>query len=173
MKALDNLIQKLKLPSEAIVYRKNCPGWDAKAADFPVEIQKNLQIISPDAVYYFNNQPFILFFDLTQKENKNREDAIHKQVWCFDKAPIAFFILENEIKIYPNPVRDELTIIFESFVDEYQLQIVDLSGKEVYYSEFRDQRAIVDISEIQDGLYFLRIENDKKETFFKKIIKTK
>ena len=71
MKALNKLIQiKLKLPNDAVVYRRNCPEWDSSSVDFSGEIRKTLRIIKPDAVYHFKKQPFILFFDFTQKRAK-------------------------------------------------------------------------------------------------------
>jgi len=50
-----------------------------------------LKIIEPDAVYIFNKQPYILFFDLTKKENSDKIDNIHKQVWSFDQSPLVIF----------------------------------------------------------------------------------
>ncbi|MDM8529286.1 hypothetical protein QUF58_13910, partial [Anaerolineales bacterium HSG24] len=94
MDALRTLIKtKLKLHDDSVAF---APDWTC----FSYAIRDNLNIIRPDAVYHFNKQPFILFFDFTKQENRKRESIIHRQVWCFDKAPIAFFIFDDEIQIY-------------------------------------------------------------------------
>jgi type I restriction-modification system DNA methylase subunit len=98
---LDYIIKnKLELPDDAVVYRESCPGWDSAAANFPGETRNTLKIIKPDAVYHFKNQPFILFFDFTRADAREREGTIQKQIWCFDRAPVAIFVLEDEIKIF-------------------------------------------------------------------------
>lgn len=68
--------------------------------DFHSDVQKKLDIIQPDAFYVFNNQPLILFFDLTEKPDSDREKEIHKQVWSFDNSPIIFVVKNTDIKIY-------------------------------------------------------------------------
>ncbi len=94
MNHLRHLIEtKLKIQSNVI--------FGSEWTGFPYEIQKSLETIRPDAVYHFNKQPFILFFDFTETENRNREKSlIHRQVWCFDKTPVVFFVFEDEVQIY-------------------------------------------------------------------------
>lgn len=95
MNNLNHLIKtKLKLQDNSVVYPAS------KWTIFSNEIRESLTIIQPDAVYHFNKQPFILFFDFTKLENKKRESTIHRQVWCFDKAPVMFLIFDDEVKIY-------------------------------------------------------------------------
>ncbi|MDM8530037.1 N-6 DNA methylase, partial [Anaerolineales bacterium HSG25] len=94
MDALQTLIKlKLKLQDDSVAI---APNWTC----FSHAIRDNLNIIRPDAVYHFNREPFILFFDFTKQENRRRETVIHRQVWCFDKAPIVFFIFDDEVQIY-------------------------------------------------------------------------
>lgn len=95
-KSLTNLLSQLEL-SETVLF-KDKEGRYSSALHF--DIQNKLRLISPDAIYIFNNQPLILFFDLTTEENKDKEDDIHKKVWSFDNSPIAFVIKETEIKAY-------------------------------------------------------------------------
>lgn len=63
------------------------------------DIKKKLELINPDAIFVFNNQPFILFFDLTDSNDRN-EKIIHKQVWSFDNSPVVFILKNNDIKVY-------------------------------------------------------------------------
>jgi len=64
------------------------------------ETQKKLSIIKPSAFYLFNQQPFILFFDLTGIKNSDREQEIHKQAWSFDQSPLVFIIKDTNVEIF-------------------------------------------------------------------------
>jgi hypothetical protein len=64
------------------------------------EIEKKLNIIKPTAFYLFNNQPYILFFDLADNTSNEREEQIHKQVWSFDQSPLVFIIKYNVVEIF-------------------------------------------------------------------------
>ncbi len=62
--------------------------------------QKSLEKIKPDAVYHFDKQPMILFFDYSQKElSAERETEIHKQAYNYDK-PVIFILKNNEVHIF-------------------------------------------------------------------------
>lgn len=65
-----------------------------------IDLHNKLALINPDAIYLFNNQPLILFFDLSDNTNTIREEEIHKKIWSFDNSPIAFIVKNDEIKIY-------------------------------------------------------------------------
>ncbi len=93
-----NLLERLDLLNNKSVFFMSKENSDTPF--FSHEIQKKLEIIQPDAYYVFNNQPFILFFDLSNEKNRQREDDIHKRVWSFDYSPLIFIIKENEEKIF-------------------------------------------------------------------------
>ncbi len=95
---LRGLLERLDLLSNKAVFFLNEENSDAPV--FSSETQKKLNIIKPDAYYSFNNQPYILFFDLENEKNKQREDDIHKKVWSFDYSPLIFIIKTDEIKIF-------------------------------------------------------------------------
>jgi hypothetical protein len=90
---LDSFLAQLGLKDTDTVFFKN--EENRYGIDLHPEIRKKLELIQPDAIYIFNNKPFILFFDLTQKEDSEKEDNIHKQVWSFDNSPIIFMVLLN------------------------------------------------------------------------------
>lgn len=64
------------------------------------EVEKKFEIIKPTAFYVFNDQPYILFFDLTGNTNSDRELEIHKQVWSFDQSPLVFIVKNSSIYIF-------------------------------------------------------------------------
>ena len=98
-KSLNNLLNQLDLiENKAVFFRDEVDG--EVFSRFSSDINKKLELIKPDAYYVFNNQPFILFFDLTLNTDLEKENEIHKKVWSFDNAPIIFIIKDTEVKIY-------------------------------------------------------------------------
>ena len=95
-KVLDQFLSQLGI--REIVSFQNQEGKYSSGLNF--DVQKKLELINPDALYLFNNQPLILFFDLSDNTDKKREDDIHKKVWSFDNSPIAFIIKNDDIKVY-------------------------------------------------------------------------
>jgi hypothetical protein len=68
-------------------------------------------------------------------------------------------IEENElfkgIRFFPNPVTDQLTIENLNNHDLCKFEIIDLKGR-VIYNSILDNRVIIDLSQIQSGVYFIR-----------------
>lgn len=86
------------LSNEAVFFRNEKNGFGFMS--FTTDIQKKLDIISPDAYFVFNSQPYVLFFDLTGEIDNHREAEIHKQVWSFDYSPVIFIIKDSDIQIF-------------------------------------------------------------------------
>jgi hypothetical protein len=71
--------------------------------------------------------------------------------------------------IYPNPTSSSLTIVpADPDVKIEQIQLIDLSGKEQQITLTDNQ---VDISKLQNGLYFLNLKTSDGQTEVKKIVK--
>ncbi len=100
MQSLNNVLKNLNLFDGQKEYKSIAFSEDWSNI-FSFEIAEKLQdVIQPDAVYHFNNEPFILFFDFTENEKDDRINKFHSQVWCFDKAPIVFAVYSKNIEIY-------------------------------------------------------------------------
>ena len=68
-------------------------------------------------------------------------------------------LLSRVLKIYPNPSSFNLNVELEnSNLEKQELKITDLSGKLIFQSEFQ-HKTIVDISNFQNGIYFLSVKN--------------
>jgi len=116
---LNDILNQLGLiESNAIFFREEKDGQVFNG--FSSELQKKMDIIKPDAYFIFNKQPFVLFFDLSDNENFERESDIHKQVWSFDQAPVIFVIKNTEIKVF-NAFR---------YTKEQGLEEIELSKEE-------------------------------------------
>ncbi len=71
------------------------------------------------------------------------------------------------ISIYPNPAHDNLQISVNDYEGSIKLQILNISGEIVKSYEIRDNKEVIDISDLSDGIYFIGI-NDKVVKFIKK-----
>ena len=81
-----------------------------------------------------------------------------------------------DIKVYPNPAADYVSIQFYSAAAEFQiegtsLQILNTVGREVARKEITAKKTVIDLREWQQGIYFYRIypvtsEVDKKGQFY-------
>jgi len=68
------------------------------------------------------------------------------------------------IIIYPNPVNDEL-IIETGELKFNHVEIVDSSGKTIYW--FDNSRNKINVSDLTQGIYFVRIKTDKENLIYK------
>lgn len=75
---------------------------------------------------------------------------------------------ENEIIIYPNPIVNKLNIKF-SDANINSATIYDLTGQEISNILLSKQNETIDVTELENRLYFLKITNGNK-TLIKKII---
>lgn len=78
------------------------------------------------------------------------------------------FNLDN-IVIYPNPSNDFINIQVGQNENRMEsIEITDILGKKVYQSKFENR---INISNLNQGVYFITLISNEKEKFTKKIIK--
>lgn len=76
---------------------------------------------------------------------------------------------EKEITVYPNPVKQDLNVNVNR--GNYKVLITDLLGKEVFQQSIYTTQSL-DLSNLNNGIYFLRIlDMNTKKLFTKKFIK--
>lgn len=71
----------------------------------------------------------------------------------------------SNVSIYPNPVKDVLNIKGESGA----ISILDMNGRTIYKAE-HNELSTIDLSNVNSGVYFVKVENEKG-SFTEKIIK--
>ena len=76
--------------------------------------------------------------------------------------------LESKIKIYPNPTSGEFLI---ENAKSYSLKLFNNIGKEVFSIIVADKKSRVDLKDVRDGIYFLRLEGEGKLINQKLILK--
>jgi hypothetical protein len=75
----------------------------------------------------------------------------------------------NQVKIYPNPADDQITIESETLPIK-EVKIIDLMGKTMYHSMVNQNRSKIDVSYFTPGIYFVQITDDQKNMANKKIV---
>lgn len=85
--------------------------------------------------------------------------ASGKASTVFSRAEIKERVHENQISLYPNPVKDVL-YIKASEQDGYYYQIYNLSGQLVLSGKFENGKT--DLSALTTGAYLIRINNSEK-----------
>jgi len=80
--------------------------------------------------------------------------------------------IESELKIYPNPVKNnQVTFEFETR-ELTELRFVNITGKEVLKKvfDFPLQKATVLLNEIPNGLYIVQIKTSDEKIISKKLM---
>ena len=73
---------------------------------------------------------------------------------------------QNSIRVYPNPVKDVLTI--ESVSNIQQVQIYNITGQVVLTTQTSSKSVTMNTSLLKSGIYFLKVKTDSG-SFDKKI----
>ena len=71
-----------------------------------------------------------------------------------------------EVKIFPNPTSDKITIQSDNFKNT-SLQITDNLGRQILQQNISKSETVLDISDFKTGRYFLQIEREGKRNVYK------
>ena len=90
-----------------------------------------------------------------------------------DVLGVSTGVLDLEVQIFPNPVADNLNITVINIKDykEIVLEIHTISGKKIHQQVLLNQKTIVNLFDISEGVYFLKIRTEDG-FIIKKIVKT-
>jgi hypothetical protein len=64
------------------------------------KVEYALKKIQPHSFFLFNNEPLLLFFDYSKKNDKKKQKKLSKDVWNFNKSALVFVNEANQLKIY-------------------------------------------------------------------------
>jgi hypothetical protein len=68
---------------------------------------------------------------------------------------------ESRLLLYPNPATDKITIETSQTPIQSQLSIMNLNGQEVMTHQITQPMTQMDISSLPQGVYFVRLTNDR------------
>lgn len=79
--------------------------------------------------------------------------------------------IQNLISIYPNPTNEILTINLKSNLSTYKIELFDTNGNNIYVETLNNNSINkINLKDIVDGLYFIKLEYDNK-IYTQKIIR--
>ncbi len=112
--------------------------------------------------------------DLTDGEFPNiREELLHRILNFFDiytANPEVKKTTANGLNIYPIPSHDKITISSSAIKGIAQLSLFNVNGEKVLEMQLTNSETQIDISTLPRGVYFLRVQ-DEKRVEVEKIIK--
>ena len=80
-----------------------------------------------------------------------------------------------EMKIYPNPCKQEKVTIESNFNNISEISVANIAGKQVYQKKFfsPEIKAQIELSEISNGIYLVKIKTNENNQVAKKLIVSK
>lgn len=109
--------------------------------------------------------PLECVYDITKR------NSLFNDCWNFFFSNVvtgASNIEEQSFLIYPNPTKEYLTISSHNNITE--MEIVDIQGQTVKFKLGQSTKESIDLSELKEGIYFLKIKQGTN-TFIKKVCK--
>lgn len=102
-------------------------------------------------------------------------DFLFPMVTCEKKSPTPTAIrdhISNEVQVYPNPSNQIISIRIPQHLDG-RLDILDISGKKISSQDWRGLSAVMNIQDLEDGMYILQIvpKATNEKTYIHKFIK--
>jgi hypothetical protein len=78
----------------------------------------------------------------------------------------------NNVKAFPNPVKNALTIsISDGNIQNYQINITNLSGQTVYQNTFSNSSAAINTEKLIRGMYVLSVKTEDGKSYQTKVLK--
>lgn len=77
---------------------------------------------------------------------------------------------QNEIKIYPNPAKEKLTVETGAIIENLTIELNNLLGQTLLNINATERSTIINISNYISGIYFLTIKSNNKTVNVKKIV---
>jgi hypothetical protein len=146
----------------------NCPAagsLDSCVDGTPTLSMNYMDYVNDPCMYLFSEgQKTVVESYIATIETQFKTDFISTNKGLFDRLSIS-----------PNPSTGKFTITFPTnSTTETKISVFDLSGREIYYEEFKNQNRIsqtIHLFQAQAGVYFINIHNGDKQICKRIIIK--
>lgn len=76
----------------------------------------------------------------------------------------------GQLRVYPNPAQDKLTIHIPGLHIKNTIYIVDVYGKLIYQTVTSNKELTLNIDQLSSGIYFLKIKGDDYSIYGQKLI---
>ena len=169
-------------------YKFNLPGFSALALVWDNNGEDGLYLGMDYGIFYIDNtfnewQPYstnlpnviINELEINSADGKIYAGTYGRGIWASPYVPhllnTTSLLNDTDVEIFPNPVKNSVTLNFKKGA-EADFRIYDQLGKLVRYEPnvYISQPYSIDISELNSGIYFIRINSDIG-TITKRLIK--
>lgn len=76
-----------------------------------------------------------------------------------------------QIKIYPNPAQDRITLLNSNANEVLNISVTDLTGRVITKQKVKTENFVVDINlSLLNGVYMLTVTNSENKTTVKKLL---
>ncbi len=80
-------------------------------------------------------------------------------------------LLENHIKLYPNPARNQFTIELDGTIQDIEFNMYDISGKQLFNEQqILSNTTRINVSHYERGVYFAEFRHGEKRQVIKLIV---
>ncbi len=69
--------------------------------------------------------------------------------------------VQNSITIFPNPIKDRITLLSTLVTNNTQFSVFNVSGEKLLERQLTNTEIQIDISALPQGVYFVRLQNEK------------
>jgi hypothetical protein len=92
-------------------------------------------------------------------------------ITLIDNTGINELLTESNVSLYPNPATNLLNIKFENYGNELiEMEIIDLTGKIVKQEQLTDNQSIINLEDLQRGIYFIKLINEQASSSHKIVL---
>lgn len=74
------------------------------------------------------------------------------------ETPIA--ITADQVKVYPNPASDFLNVYLNGGFEMEKLTLSNITGQQIFQANVAGKRTMIDVSALENGLYFLTVRSN-------------
>ncbi len=134
-------------------------NWSEISGGIPPDFQADVQGVYSLAIDNSNNLWIGSGFGL----------AVYKEGGVTLAVPTIHDKAQEQVKIYPNPTSDFITILQE--FQNSKVAIYNVSGSLISQQEMTSRNNVIDVQNLKNGMYFIKITNDRGKSISKKIIK--
>lgn len=120
-----------------------------------------------------NDSPFYNGY-ITDAAGNHQKLLMNITIWLAGGSTSTTGIKETDndiFKIYPNPTTNNLTINLKNAQEKYSVEIINTLGSRVKTQEIATTTNI-NVDDIPDGIYFVKLINDRGKAFIQKFLKT-
>ncbi len=104
---------------------------------------------------------------IVKAESKNESDISSTITITLDNQLSVIDHFENKFKVYPNPATSEVYVENIDGQSVYSAEILDTAGRILMEDQAQNGQIILDISNLQNGIYMVKVVMHKGEEYVK------